>query len=142
VIANGATDGFRLQINSAGTSDGRLVFQTADSATTDSSTTDVNVIPSNVWKHVAVAIDRVAGLATLYVDGVQRSIEATTLTNYNTTSTVEIGRMKQASLSFKGRLDEVVLHNDKLSPERIATTFANQSQPFTFYTVGPEEDAP
>lgn len=94
------------------------------------------------WKllHWTYAADKTSAL---YVNGV--SVGTHTFNNVANTSTTNgwIGYAGQpqwgSNNSLNGQLDEVRIARTSLTPEWIATEYANQSSPSTFYSVGAAE---
>jgi hypothetical protein len=100
--------------------------------------TAANVVLIGQWAHVAVTVDRLAGEARIYLDGVDATIAGSIRTDFATSSDFEIARM-EGSLAWLGALDEVNVASTVLPADWIATMFANQSSPASFIVLGPEE---
>lgn len=83
-----------------------------------------------------------AGTSTLYFDGVSKATGSGSATiAYGTTQPFYIGRVfVGAGVTFQE--DEVEILNTAQSSSWMATLFANQSSPGTFWTVGSRQDPP
>jgi hypothetical protein len=93
--------------------------------------------------HVAVVVDRAAGSANLFVDGVRNTERTNTLTNFKVNSDFELGRMENDFFKLSGILDEVEVASTQRSAEWILTAFRNQSSPAAFQSPFEiEESAP
>lgn len=73
----------------------------------------------NTWTHVACVWSGTA--LTVYVNGVSAGSVTQTVTPYNSTAPVELGRWGQATDYLQGQLDEVRLYNTALSAAEITT---------------------
>ena len=98
------------------------------------------------WKLVAWTLEGASKKAEVYVDGVQVAL-ANFASPPNTMGTTGLIGVAPApafgtSTGMIGALDEVRIASVVRTPEWLATEYANQSSPATFYTVGPEEPAP
>jgi Concanavalin A-like lectin/glucanases superfamily/Domain of unknown function (DUF2341) len=90
------------------------------------------------WHHVVGTFD---GQWNIYVDGV-KTTSAQTLGPLPTNEPFLIGARDAngGTLSYlNGRIDEVRVSNIARSADWISTEYNNQSNPSTFYTVGPEQ---
>lgn len=137
-------NGFRFFVNSANTSDRRLVFETGSGFPTSGrgAWTDPGAIALDAWTHVAAVVDRDASTARLYVNGERAEVNSSTASSFRTSSDLRIARMKNVFLHFPGTLDEIQVSTTLRSPEWLQTSFHNQGQPGSFHALGPEELAP
>jgi hypothetical protein len=103
--------GFALYINSYTTSDQKLVLETGNGTAGNTAATATNAVPPGQWHHVAAAIDRTAGTARLFVDGVNRTVSSAVRTDFATQSNVALGYMSNGVFYFKGAVDEARLEN-------------------------------
>lgn len=131
--------GCRLFVNSDNSQDRRIIFETSNGTANASASTNANQMPVQIWTHVAVQVDRAAGAAKIYVDGVDRTISGTVRNDFaNTTSSSEIARMGDL-FTWIGRLDEIELASELRSEAWIKTAFSNQGKPAEFFDVGVQE---
>lgn len=110
----------------------------------DDDTTNT-VISTGMWHKLDWVVDVTAGGAssTLYVDGQVVSTKNFAM-KPNTASGGIIGNASAAylptsstqTMSFNGSLDELRLSSVVRSPQWLATEYANQKSPGSFYTVG------
>ncbi len=140
----GDTDGFRFFINSAGSIDRRILFETGNGTvgSVNRAQTNSNAIPLNTPTHVAAVVDRTAGTALIYVNGVSVATDTSIRNDFRTSSDFELARMEDSGYHLPGTLDEVRVAGALRSPEWIRTQFNNQSRPGDFHVLGPEQLRP
>ncbi|MEM1563025.1 MAG: DUF2341 domain-containing protein [Candidatus Bathyarchaeia archaeon] len=96
---------------------------------------------ANTWYHLTVVWEANA-IPKFYVNGIQVPTVGTgkisSIFN-NIGVPLYIGRSVYSTRFFKGSLDEITILNRALPAEWIFTTYNNQLNPSTFYTIGPEE---
>jgi Concanavalin A-like lectin/glucanases superfamily len=134
-------NGFRLFVNSDLSQDHKLVLETGDGANMNSASTLPAAIIPTQWTYIAVQIDRDSGRAELRIDGGARAVDMTIESDFQTTSAFEIGRMGDL-FYFPGIIDEVEVASVIRPTEWIATAFANQRDPGSFFSVGVQEARP
>lgn len=90
---------------------------------------------TGTWYHAAVVYDGSA--VSLYLNGAITSINATAL-SWSTVlnGSFYVGSQSWAGDCFSGTIDEVRVSNVVRSADWIAASYANQSNPATFYTIG------
>jgi biopolymer transport protein ExbB len=136
------TDGFRFFVNTAGSMDRRLILETGNGNASGTARTNMNAITFGALTHVAVVVNRATNTALLYVNGASAAITTTTAANLTVNSNYNAGRMEDGSYYFAGKLDEIEIATTARPAEWIKTSVNNQSQPTSFHTLGPEEQAP
>lgn len=95
----------------------------------------------NTWMHLAVVFD--GANATLYIDGVQKHVAVSPNVGNSSFFFNLMGRVfENTGNHIDGMLDEVRLAQTKRSAAWIATQHATQSDPASFYSLGPEQQAP
>lgn len=106
---SGAASGFRCYINNHQTSDGALVFETANGTSQAKASTAAAAVPAGSWTHVAAVVDRPAGHVRLFVNGVLATVQSATRTDYATTGVLHLGRMAPggSTFAFAGGMDDV-----------------------------------
>jgi hypothetical protein len=139
-VGGSSTDGFRFFINSSGTTDGSIHFETGNGSSGNAAITSTGVINFDQWNHVAVEVDRASGLATIYHNGVDVTSDSTIRTDFNTTSDWEIGRMEGGN-GLNGVIDEFRISGVAHSADRIEADYLSQNAAFTFSTIGSQEIA-
>ncbi|MCX6791130.1 MAG: LamG domain-containing protein, partial [Candidatus Gribaldobacteria bacterium] len=90
---------------------------------------------NNVWTNVVGVLDRSAGKAYIYRDGVLASTD-TTITNGDISSTrsLTIARDYSATKNLQGIIDEVKIYNRALSDAEIRYQY-NQGKPIAWYKM-------
>ena len=132
------TNGFRFFVNSNGSSDRTVHLETGDGGNSSAAVTPGGAISTSQWTHVAAIVDRTARTATIVVNGVVATSNATILNDFSTASNFEIARM-ETNNPFPGTLDEVELASTTRAVEWLRTAYNNQHAPASFYVVGQEE---
>lgn len=139
IVANSnsgaTTDGFRLFIGTSG----QLVFETGTGVASDTAETANNLINFDQWNHVAVDVDRASGLATIYHNGVDVTLDPTIRNDFNTNSDWHVGNMQEGVQRFDGAIDELRIANTDRSADWIEASFLSQNGSFAFTTLGSEE---
>jgi GH35 family endo-1,4-beta-xylanase len=114
IMANGGGgngNGFRLVVNRVNTTDGRVRFETGNGTASNTAESTANAVPINTWTHVGVAVDRTAGTARIWVNGVDVTEDTSIRTDFATNQAINLGRMTTGtSYHFTGKLDYVWLH--------------------------------
>lgn len=102
-----------------------IFFETGDptDSLTDNASSVDNVYSFDQWRHVAVTVDRTAGTARIYVDGVDRTSDSTIRTDFKTSDTWTLGTSTNVSSSFRGYMDDVRIYNRVLSAAEILTLY-------------------
>jgi hypothetical protein len=101
-----ATDGLAFFVNSWQTSDRKVLFETGNGTAGQVAATPVNTASPGVWQHVAVAVDRAAGIARVFVNGVERTTSTTVPTDFGVQKPLLLGCFGDRLYPFKGVLDE------------------------------------
>ena len=105
-VGGSTSNGFGLFVNSWKTSDKKLTLETGNASSGASASTDTNIVSFAQWHHVAAAIDRNAGVARLYVDGLDRSLSTGARTDFPDQGNLALGYMTNNVYYFKGTMDE------------------------------------
>jgi len=119
IIANatsGSTaNGFKLCVNTYNTSDGKIYLETGNGSAGASASTATNVFQYDVWNHVGVSVDRAAGIARIYYNGVDVTSTQTIRTDFNVNAGLYIGCFSNGSYRWKGKIDDLRVHNQIVS---------------------------
>jgi MSHA biogenesis protein MshQ len=133
------TTGFRFFVDSNGSSDRQVRFETGNGGNTDVGLTATGAIATQTWTHVAAIVRRATGNVIIAINGVvANATDQTILTDFNTSAMFWIGRMSGDN-PFSGMIDEVEIASTARSIEWLRTAYNNQSAPAQFYVVGPDE---
>jgi uncharacterized repeat protein (TIGR02543 family) len=96
---------------------------------------------SGVWYHVTIVWEA-NSIPKFYINGVQVPTVGTgkisSIFN-NVGVPLYVGKSIYAGRNFKGSLDEIRISNKARSADWILTTYTNQHDSSTFYSLGPEE---
>jgi uncharacterized repeat protein (TIGR01451 family) len=86
---------------------------------------DANLVSASTWAHLAITYNRLTGVGTIYVNGVQ--VRQQNLGNFisRTTGTLFLGHRGVAGFqeTFQGTLDEAALYNRDLSAAEVQAIF-------------------
>ncbi|MBN1674645.1 MAG: DUF2341 domain-containing protein, partial [Kiritimatiellae bacterium] len=144
IVANGAggstSDGFKLFVNQWDTANGAVWFENGNGSAGNEATTPAGAVPAGGLYHVALAADRSAGTAQIYVNGVASATDTGTRDDYAVNAAdLDIGQATNGTLPLGGRLDEVRIANTLRSAGWLATCYTNQADPAAFVSVQPRE---
>lgn len=136
-------DGVRIFVNTFNTQNRRITVETGNGNAGDIAETGDNAMPIDTLTHVAAVVNRTAGTAQIFVNGMSVATDTSIRNDFRTSSDFELARMEADNgINFPGILDEVRVAGTLRPPEWIRTSFNNQSQPGTFHTLGGEELRP
>jgi len=113
--AGGNANGIALFVNTYNTTDGKLMLESGDGTTGITASTPVGVVPPGGWHHVFASINRSAGTAQLFVDGVNQTVTNTVATDFGNYCPFNLGRYTNGWWYFKGSVDEA-----RIEPARSA----------------------
>jgi len=124
IVANAEDEnfrnGFKFFFNTFNSTDGALVFETGNGAEGDALVTNAGVVQPGVWQHVAVTVDRLAGTATLYHNGVAQTATGGVRTDFKTTRNLYIGSFAGNVFNYRGSMDDFRYYDDVLTAAQIA----------------------
>ncbi len=143
IVANSAqgaaTAGFRFFINTSGTQDGSIIFETGNGTNGAAASTLPGTINFDEWNHVAVEVNRTTGAATIYHNGMDVTNSATTRTDFTTNSDFRVGQMEGGTLEFDGVIDELRVESEGRSADFIQARYLSQISGGTFTRFGATE---
>lgn len=93
----------------------------------------------HAWHYLVAQSDRTTNVVRTFVDGVQVTELAFPRGSINSSTPVKFG---DSTYKFRGRLDEIRIIAEALSPDWIAAEYANAAQRAQFVTFGPAEQQP
>jgi len=118
--------GFKFMINTYGTNDHRIIFESGNgSSGLHSTTTAINAFSFGVWNHVALVVNRSTGVATLYYNGSNVTSVSGSHTSFNTNAVLRLGRMTNNQWGMSGLLDDVRIVVKVLSQSEIQAVMNN-----------------
>jgi hypothetical protein len=98
---------------------GRIQLETGNGTVGDAANSVVGALPFDQWVHLAVTIDRTAGAAHIYVNGIDRTLDGTIRADFPTAAPLTLGRMVTAAYFFGGGMDDFRLYSRVLAPADI-----------------------
>jgi hypothetical protein len=129
-------NGYALSLGDGGTGRLRFYSRASNPVILDGPATQ---IANNTWYYVTAVADITNGRKTIYVNGVQAS--TATFTNAwgadagNASIGGEPAGSPETANRFQGQMDEVRIAKSALSADWLATEYANQNSPTTFYSI-------
>ena len=127
------TNGFRFFVNEYLTNNGSIRFETQNGTQGDVAYTPIGSFAFDQWNHVAVTVDSIAGVARIYYNGNDITVDANVLTDFNLDGTLELGRMFSA-FELHGAIDDVRIYNRALTSFDMAL-LADPTLPFAPSTL-------
>lgn len=126
--------GFQVKVSAAG----KLVVQTFNGLSPPLiSTGTITMAETGRWYHIWAAILRQN--VTFYIDNNVAFSSAATNLRLGPGGSIIIGASKQNTQYFNGEIDELNIQNALISKQWMATSYANQLNPKSFFSIGPEE---
>ncbi len=115
--------GFTLSYNTygGGSEDGALFFETADGTERRAFKVD-SAIKTNTWQHVAVAVDKIGGVARVYLNGTLASTVTEGpefLASFLTSQYIQLGGMMDGVFFYSGRMDDVCFYGGALDAAQV-----------------------
>ncbi len=138
-MGGSTVDGFKLFINNWETNNKRIIIETADGSARLDATSGENVYEDGFWNHVAIAIDKVNGVAELYYNAEVVTENAPIVTGFQTSDLITIGSMTGPDWFWSGMIDDVRIYQGLLSLDDIADVI---NSPETSIAVKAEHVAP
>lgn len=109
--SGGSSNGFRFFVNSYNTSNGRIVFETGNGSSSLSANSGTGIFDFGQWNHLAVVVDRPAGVSRIFHNGVDVTSSETIRTDFKANATLDLGRMTTGNWYLRGRLDDVRIYD-------------------------------
>ncbi len=122
LMANGASGaasaGFKLYVNTYGTADRKIAFESGDGSTSAITRTNVAVFGLGTWNFIAVTVNRSSGSVRLYYNGNDVTASSGSHAKFKTDGVIRLGSMINNICQMKGHLDDVRIYDRILtSPE-------------------------
>ncbi|HSI15344.1 MAG TPA: LamG-like jellyroll fold domain-containing protein [Chthoniobacter sp.] len=115
-----ATAGVKLFLyGSTNAQAGRLRIETGNGTAGGDAFTNTGVVAFDQWNHIAVAVDRSTGLATIYLNGQNVTADASVRTDFPTNQQLLLGRMTDGGSPLLGALDDVRLYGRALTLDEV-----------------------
>jgi len=134
---DGANQGFYFDIRSNGLIEAKIEDITTASITGILTTSDV--CTAN-WRYIAGVFDRSSNKMVGYVDGIKElEVDISSITDtINTSTDLHVGYYDSA-FPANGIIDELRVSEKRLSDDWINTSYMNQRDPSSFYSIGIKE---
>lgn len=116
-----SSNGFKLIVNTYGTSDRKIIFESGNGSSGNHTTSATGVFSFNTWNHVALVVNRSTGAATIYYNGNNVNAVSGVHTGFNNNAVIRLGRMTNNAFTLNGKLDDVRIYNRVLSQGEIQT---------------------
>ena len=131
ILANSSSGssspGYKLFVNTAGTSDGRVHFKTSTSLIDLTASTSAGVVTADGWHWIAVT--RASTQVQIYVDGCDRTASSMVLNNFPAGGPTFMGQTTNGATPLHGRLDDVRTFDHVLTLEEIRSLHTTNSHP-------------
>ena len=128
LIANGSSgansNGFKVLVNTYGTADRRISFESGNGSVAAISRSNTNVFNFGTWNHLAITVDRSTGQARIFYNGTDVTAESGVHTGFKNNDVIRLGRMTNNAYAMGGALDDIRIYNRVLSPSEITSLFA------------------
>jgi len=141
IIEKDSNGGWQLHVDDVRANDSvRFTYDTT-AAASDGEWIAAGTVTLGQWHHVALTMnsDNVTNVPVMYINGaaVTTTQGGATSGSYlsDASSTAYVGSNEVSDHTFAGQIDEVRLSTTTRSAQWIATEYANQSAPETFYTI-------
>jgi hypothetical protein len=130
-----ASSGVALFVNSYNSKDQKLILETGNGTDAAYASTDNLSVPAGRWCHVAAAVNRPAGVARMYIDGVERSIPTNVRPDHATNGVLYAGRfVPDSTYFFHGLVDEMRVDSECRSGDWIWASWMNTASNGSFLT--------
>ncbi|MBL7889602.1 MAG: DUF2341 domain-containing protein [Bacteroidia bacterium] len=129
------TGGYALSLGDGGTGRLRFYSRSSNPVILDG---PANQIANNTWYYIVAVADITNGRKTIYVNGVQAATATFTNAWGTDAGNCSIGgetASGETGNRLQGRIDEVRVAKSALSADWVATEYANQNSPTTFYSI-------
>ncbi|HEX2394930.1 MAG TPA: LamG-like jellyroll fold domain-containing protein, partial [Bacteroidales bacterium] len=119
--SSGSTrNGFKIFVNSYGTSDRRIIVETGNGSLSGLIRTPALTFSVNNWNHIAVVLDRTNKIGNIYLNGKNVTSESSILTDFSTNSPVWLGMMTNIAYPMLGYLDDTRFYDRALSAAEVS----------------------
>ncbi len=128
-----ASAGLALFVNSWNSQDRKLVLESGNGTVAAYASTPVQTVATGVWCQVAAVVNRAAGEARLFVDGMDRSSESVVRDDFPSPSVLFAGRFAPtATYNFRGAMDELRIDAEARSANWIWASWMNAASNSVF----------
>ncbi|GEM_PF-2819040 len=120
----GTSSGFKFYINTWGTGDGAISFQTGNGTVELTAKTPTGLGSVGSWHHYAVTVNKATGTANIYVDGkLANSGVQAIRTDFNTEAALRLGCMTNPTGYIDGAIDEFALWTRVLTQDEVLNLY-------------------
>ena len=128
-LGGSTQNGFRFFVDTFQTNDRSIFFETGNGTANGTFKTGANIVASNVWNHIGVTVDRTAGVAKFYYNGVLVAGTGSVRTDFGNNAVLQFGAMFNTGSPLNGTIDDVRLYNRVLSATEMATVAGQTNSP-------------
>ena len=113
----GNDDGFALWWL---TSNGSAYVETAHNNLGDSAISNAGVVTAGAWQHLAFAVDRLAGIATIYLNALDVTNNSSIRTDFDVDGAWRMGLFTDNQFPLHAVLDDVRIYDELLDSDALA----------------------
>jgi len=116
---NGSDNGFSFYVNSYGSTDGMIRFETSDGNSKKWLYSQPGVFQFNRWNHLAITVNRNTGIARIYHNGTDVTFGGSMLPGYSSAGNINLGKYERDGYFIRGNLDDIRIYGQTLTPGEI-----------------------
>ena len=137
-----STDGLALYANSWQTQDHKLLLETGNGTDGLTAATSAGPVIPGGWHLLEAEVDRDAASAVLYVDGVAATAPTKIVTDFNSSSDLNVGQFIDGNFRLRGTLDELRISNQICFSNWVWASWMTVANPTSFVMYAPVETPP
>jgi hypothetical protein len=140
--SGGTDDGIRFTLHNYNNEDFSIRFATGNGSSFDGASTNTNVFSHDRWNHLIATINRSAGEAKIYLNGIEVTIDTSILTDFANSGTIRLGSTGDSCSSgnFNGNIDDFAIWTKILTEENVITIYNRQKQKYAGHYDSPVID--
>lgn len=116
-------DGFKLFVNTYGTTDRKLILETANGSVYDNAGTSTGIFTYGQWNHIAATVSRTSGSCDIYYNGIDATVDGSIRNDFATANILNLGRMTNSVAYLNGYLDDVRIYDHQLNATEIGEIY-------------------
>ncbi|HYW94106.1 MAG TPA: LamG-like jellyroll fold domain-containing protein, partial [Bacteroidales bacterium] len=123
ILANGTSgstsNGFKLMVNTYGTSDAKIAFETGDGTISAVTRSNGSIFEFGTWNYVTVTVDKISGVVKLYYNGSDVTSQAGSHKSFKSNDILKLGTMTNDIFDMAGEIDHLDILGRVLSGSEI-----------------------